>query len=598
MKLKIAFVLWMVTAAYTINAQPRTDAAQKTKWFTDARFGMFIHWGLYSAAEGMWKGERLRYGNNYAEWIRYRNRISKDEYGTLAKRFNWSRINPEEWVLLAKKAGMKYITITSKHHDGVALWNSKVSDYNLTKLSGTNRDVIKELAAACKKHGIKLGFYYSHWVDWDHPYGWDHNKELTGIKDEDYDKYWQEKVIPQLRELLTNYGDIAMFWFDMWLNYKNTVVKKEQLDQVVRLIRELQPNCLINSRIGLPASDTGVDFESKGDNEFGAVYTVHPWETSGTIAHSWGYYGQENEWKSTSQLLQSLIGNVSLNGDFTLNVGPRADGSIPYEGVRRLEDMGKWLSKNGEAVYGCTGLELRAGQHDWGRITTKTVKNKQLVYLHIYNWPLDKVLRLSGILSRPEKAELITTTGRKPLRFTQNGPLTHIRLPEQAADPFVSVVVLQYPASVTLDGEMVPESTFGGFALTAANVWERPSNIKLVRYDGLRPTHLVLDKEGTLTWEVYIPAAGSYHIDLSAHNHSKDPVGIQVRVSGQHLDQQLKPSGTIVAEPHSSYTDEFADTRLGQLRFPAAGFYQVSFKAAPAAGGALYFNRIWISGAQ
>jgi len=598
MKLKIAFVLWMVTAAYTINAQPRTDAAQKTKWFTDARFGMFIHWGLYSAAEGMWKGERLRYGNNYAEWIRYRNRISKDEYGTLAKRFNWSRINPEEWVLLAKKAGMKYITITSKHHDGVALWNSKVSDYNLTKLSGTNRDVIKELAAACKKHGIKLGFYYSHWVDWDHPYGWDHNKELTGIKDEAYDKYWQEKVIPQLRELLTNYGDIAMFWFDMWLNYKNTVVKKEQLDQVVRLIRELQPNCLINSRIGLPASDTGVDFESKGDNEFGAVYTAHPWETSGTIAHSWGYYGQENEWKSTSQLLQSLIGNVSLNGDFTLNVGPRADGSIPYEGVRRLEDMGKWLSKNGEAVYGCTGLELRAGQHDWGRITTKTVKNKQLVYLHIYNWPLDKVLRLSGILSRPEKAELITTTGRKPLRFTQNGPLTHIRLPEQAADPFVSVVVLQYPASVTLDGEMVPESTFGGFALTAANVWERPSNIKLVRYDGLRPTHLVLDKEGTLTWEVYIPAAGSYHIDLSAHNHSKDPVGIQVRVSGQHLDQQLKPSGTIVAEPHSSYTDEFADTRLGQLRFPAAGFYQVSFKAAPAAGGALYFNRIWISGAQ
>lgn len=595
MKLKIAFVVWMVTAAFTSKAQTGADAVQKTRWFTDARFGMFIHWGLYSAAEGMWKGERLRYGNNYAEWIRYRNRISKEEYGMLAKRFDWNHINPEEWVLLAKKAGMKYITITSKHHDGVALWNSKVSDYNLTKLSGTNRDVIKELAAACKKHGIKLGFYYSHWVDWDHPYGWDHNKELTGIKDADYDKYWQEKVIPQLRELLTNYGDIAMFWFDMWLNYKNTVVKKEQLDQVVRLIRELQPQCLINSRIGLPASDSGVDFESKGDNEFGSVYTAHPWETSGTIAHSWGYYGQENEWKSTSQLLQSLIGNVSLNGDFTLNIGPRADGSVPYEGVRRLDDMGKWLSKNGEAIYGCTGLELRAGQHDWGRITTKKLKNKQLVYLHVYNWPLDKILRLSGILSKPERAELITASGRKPLRFTQDGPLTHIRLPEQAADPFVSVVVLQYPAPVTLDGEMVAESTYGGFSLSGANVWENTSGFKRVRYDGLRPEHLVVDKEGVLTWEVYIPAAGNYNIDLSYHNHSKASAGVQVLVAGQHLDQQLKPSGTIVAEPHSSYTDEFADTRVGQLRFPGAGFYQVSFKAAPAAEGPLYFNRIWVS---
>ncbi|MCD2425591.1 alpha-L-fucosidase [Niabella pedocola] len=594
MKLKIVFLWSMVVAAVTLHAQPE-PAAAKTKWFTDARFGMFIHWGLYSAAEGMWKGEPLRYGNNYAEWIRYRNRISKEEYGTLAKRFDWKRINPEEWVLLAKKAGMKYITITSKHHDGVALWNSKVSDYNLTKLSGTNRDVIKELAAACKKHGIKLGFYYSHWVDWDHPYGWDHNKELTGIKDEEYDKYWQEKVIPQLRELLTNYGDISMFWFDMWLNYKKTVVKKEQLDQVVRLIRELQPNCLINSRIGLPADDPGVDFESKGDNEFGSAYTAHPWETSGTIAHSWGYYGQENEWKSTSQLLQSLIGNVSLNGDFTLNVGPRADGSIPYEGVRRLEDMGKWLAKNGAAIYGCTGLELRAGQHDWGRITTKKVNNKQLVYLHVYNWPLDRVLRLSGILSKPEKAELITAAGKKPLPFTQNGPLTHIRLPDAAADPFVSVVVLQYPAPVTLDGEMVAESTFGGFALTASNVWERSSNFKVMRYDGLRPTHLVLDKEGTLSWEVYIPEGGNYQMDLSYHNHSKNAANVSVRVTDEHLEQQLKPSGTIVAEPHSSYTDEFANTSLGRLHFPKAGFYQVSFKAAPGAEGALYFNRIWIS---
>lgn len=194
-----------------VSAQSVPTNSEKVKWFTDARFGMFIHWGLYSAAEGIWEGERLRNGNNYAEWIRYRNRISEDEYVKLAKRFDWNKIDPEQWVILAKKAGMKYILITAKHHDGIAIWDSKVRDHNLSKLSGTNRDVLKELAAACKKHGMKLGFYYSHWLDWEHPDGWDHNQEITGrITDEQYNKYWQGKVLPQLRELLTNYGDIAM----------------------------------------------------------------------------------------------------------------------------------------------------------------------------------------------------------------------------------------------------------------------------------------------------------------------------------------------------------------------------------------------------
>src|SRR5690606_34221677 len=142
------------------------QTASRTDWFEEARFGMFIHWGLYSAAEGIWKGENLRYLNNYAEWNRYRNRISKEEYGEWAQRFDWQQINPEEWVIQAKKAGMKYLIMTSKHHDGVAIWDTKVGNYSLPKLSGSNRDVIKELAEACRKHGMKLGFYYSHWIDW------------------------------------------------------------------------------------------------------------------------------------------------------------------------------------------------------------------------------------------------------------------------------------------------------------------------------------------------------------------------------------------------------------------------------------------------
>lgn len=596
---KTGFLLLLTVFLFSssvFSQQVKTPEA-RAQWFKDARFGMFIHWGLYSAAEGIWEGERLRNSNNYAEWIYYRNRISKEEYASLAKRFDWNKINPEEWVLLAKKAGMKYIIITAKHHDGCAIWNSEVNDYNLSKLSGTHRDVLKELAAACKKHGVKLGFYYSHWLDWGHPYGWDHNQEITGrITDEQYNTYWQQKVLPQLRELLTNYGDIAMLWFDMWVDYKTTIVKKEQLEQVISLVRTLQPNCLINSRLGLPADTPGIDFQTLGDNQFGTTYIDHPWETPGTIAHSWGYNALENQWKSTTQLLESLINNVSLNGGYTLNIGPRADGSVPYEGVRRLEDMGAWMAKSGESIYGSTGIELRTGQYDWGRITTKLIgNNKQEVYLQVYNWPLDRLLRVTGILSSPQSISLITSSGERKLQFSHNGPLLHIQLPDKPGDHFVSTIVLHFNRPVDLDKEVVAESTFGGFALSAENTAVNSAKFQLLKYDGLRPTHLIVDNSGTLTWRLYIPAAGTYKVDFSFHNSSPNAMAVEISVDEQVIRQQLKPTGRVVVEPHDAYTDEFVNNRAGSFHFPKAGFYEVKLKANPAAGEKLLFNRIWIN---
>ncbi len=203
------FVL-MLLLFNTGKTQAQENVNQRAKWFTDARFGMFIHWGIYSGIEGLWKGEALRHGNNYAEWIYFRNRINKNEYTSVLERFKWEDINPEEWVILAKQVGMKYVTFTAKHHDGFAMWDSKVGNYDLGDYTSLKRDIVKELAEACAKHDMKLGLYYSHWVDWEHPYGWDHSKEIYGITEEQYDQYWQEKVIPQMRELLTNYGEISM----------------------------------------------------------------------------------------------------------------------------------------------------------------------------------------------------------------------------------------------------------------------------------------------------------------------------------------------------------------------------------------------------
>lgn len=587
--LRLSTILLLIL--FTVNGTAQTTA-KRTSWFEEARFGMFIHWGLYTAAEGIWRGENLRYMNNYAEWIRYRNRISKAEYGELAKRFIWEDIKPEEWVLQAKKAGMKYIIMTAKHHDGVAIWDTKIGDYSLSKLAGVNRDIIKELAEACKKHDMKLGFYYSHWIDWEHPYAWDHNQELVGrVSDAQFNQYWQEKAIPQLQELLTNYGDIAIMWFDMWIPYEQSIFKRAQLEQAVNIIRELQPNCLINSRLGLPADAHYVDFETLGDNVFGTSYRAQPWETPGTIAHSWGYNGQEKEWKSSSQIFESLIANVSLNGGFTLNIGPRANGKIPHESSTRLNEIGNWLSQHGEAIYAAEGLPLRANNFDWGYLTYKPSPSNPTVYAHVFNWPLDKILRITGINTNPKNIYYNSDKKEKKLSFTKNGSILHINLPEQSSSDIVSSLRLEYDTLLEIDAEIVPESTYGGFALTTNNLINKEEQ-HLTTYDGTRPAYLTAT-EKEAKWSVYFPEKGTYSIAVSAHNPTGKTVPIEMSIDNIKLTALLLPNGKIVVEPNENkYTDEFVDTNIGKITLQEAGMKQVTFSVGN--NLKVWLNRIWI----
>ncbi|WP_073000829.1 alpha-L-fucosidase [Mariniphaga anaerophila] len=583
---------------FSLSAFSQSQTNERARWFTNARFGMFIHWGVYSGAEGIWKGEKLRNDNDYAEWLMYRNRIDREEYLTLLDRFNWNEINPEEWVILAKKSGMKYVTFTAKHHDGFALWDSKVGDYDLGNYTNPKRDIVKELAEACKKHGLKLGLYYSHWVDWEHQYGWDHTKEVTGISAEKYDQYWQEKVIPQVRELLTNYGEIGMFWFDMWIHHAHTVVTKEQLLQLKSLIRELQPDCIVNSRLGLSVEeDPDVDFKTLGDNQLGSKKENFPWQSPATVAHSWGFHALDTEWKSTSTLLKSLINNVSLNGNFMLNIGPRADGSVPFEITQRMLEMGRWLNVNGEAIYDAEAFDLDKDLHDWGRITCKKEGNKTKLYLNVFNWPISRQLNFTGVSTKPDKIYLLADKQQKPLQHKHTGIFTQIELPVLEPDPFVSVVVVEYNQQPETVQQLVAKTTDNGFSLTPRNRLVTGDTLQIIQKNrrGTIPEHAGISAPEKLKWKIYIDVPGKKSIDVSYSFQGKgSEAGITIKGAGTTLTHKVEPTGKTVGEPKSDWIiDNFKSFRIGEILFPKKGFYEIELEATPGKEK-VQFQWIWI----
>lgn len=599
MKGKITLLI-ILFAAINVPGNAQKNTNPRARWFTDARFGMFIHWGVYSGAEGIWKGEKLRDDNNYAEWIYYRNRIARDEYTTLLDRFDWEQINPEKWVLLAKEAGMKYVTITAKHHDGFALWDSKVTDYDVAEFTSPKRDIIRELADACRKHDLKLGLYYSHWVDWEHPNGWDHSKEIYGIAAEDYDRYWQGKVIPQMRELLTGYGDIGMIWFDMWIHHSKTCVTKEQLLQLKGVIRALQPDCLVNSRLGLSIEeDSDIDFKTLGDNQLGSKKEEFPWQSPATVAHSWGFHALENQWKSTTTLLQSLIGNVSLNGNMMLNIGPRANGDVPYEIEQRLKAMGNWLKVNGESIYGSQAFDLVRDQHDWGKITSRINSDGTVrLYLHVYNWPLNQKLPLTGILAKPRQVFLLADPEKTPVPFETIDALTILDLPQKAPDPYISVIALDYNHYPHIMDGLIAQSVYEGHSLlpSNANVKEGSTSIEKTSRRGSIPAHILVTEESNYKWRIFVEKPKTFYVDISYDYHGKEGNGaVSISSEAGSLSANIQPTRLLVGEPNQDWQiGSFDSHRLGSLEFTAPGYYDITLKIKPTTGEAMGFQWIWL----
>ena len=341
------------------------QSKQATKeWFKDAKFGMFIHWGLYAIPGGIWKGKKIHEMRepHVAEWIMYSAKIPRAEYAELAKQFNPVKFNADEIVKLAKDAGMKYIVITTKHHDGFALFDSKVSEYDVMDASPFKRDIIKELHEACKKQGIDFGLYYSQNIDWYD--GSDAQSEISAKRNPDisefektfgantwdpspnsFEDYLKNKAHPQVKELMNQYPDLKLLWYDMpWR------MTSEQCFSFYRDVYEIQPQILINERIGGGFGD----YTIPGDNTIPLEYEhlQKPWETVGTFNNSWGYNSYDDDWKSPTEVLYWLVEIVSKGGNYMLNIGPNGEGEVPAQSVFNLKTIGKWLAVNGDAIYG------------------------------------------------------------------------------------------------------------------------------------------------------------------------------------------------------------------------------------------------------
>ncbi len=411
------------TEAPNFLEESQEDFDERMSWWRDASFGMFIHWGAYAVPAGVYQGEDIP---GIGEWIMDRAKIPVEEYEKFVAQFNPTQFNARDWAKIAKDAGMKYIVITSKHHDGFCLWDSKISKYDVIDAAPINRNLLKELAKACKKEGIRLCFYHSI-MDWHHP----------DAKKENFEKYREEYLIPQLEELLSGkYGDVGVLWFDgEWISEWT----EEQGKELYQHLRSIKPDLIINNRVGKGRQGMqGMNKDRSYAGDFGTPEQeiLHgasdlDWESCMTMNDTWGFKKNDHNWKSAEMLIHNLVDIIAKGGNYLLNVGPTAEGLIPQPSIERLAEMGEWIRVNEEAVYQTKRFEhYKEGEE----IRYIMSANEEDVYAVALEWPGDK---LTLRYAEPTEGSAITLLGYEgDLEWTyspQKGLI--INLPDGIQDP-------------------------------------------------------------------------------------------------------------------------------------------------------------------
>ena len=494
-------------------------------WWRDARFGMFIHWGVYSVPAGTYQGQKI---GGIGEWIMCSGKIPMAGYQKFAAQYDPTNYNADEWVRLAKEAGMKYIVITAKHHDGFANFETKASPWNIVQATPYGKDVLKPLAAACRKYGVKLGFYYSQAQDWNNG-----GAECNGVWDpaqkHDMDDYIDHVAVPQVKELLSNYGEFpAVLWWDTPCE-----MNQARADKLIELLK-LKPGIIHNNRLG---------GDSKGDTEtpeqtipatgFGPG---RDWETCMTINDTWGYKSYDQNFKSTETLLRNLIDIASKGGNYLLNVGPDATGTIPPPEAERLREIGAWMKGNGEAIYGTTASPFK--RLPWGRCTTKISGGETTLYLHVFNWPADGRLVVPG-LKNPVKSAGLLATGQK-LKFTSTADGVSVEVPETAPDKISSTLVLKIKGAPEVVTPSIAQESDGTVHLMASNA-ELHGGLQYQTSAGTGNIGYWTNPADMADWTFKLERPGKFKLsaEIAAENSGK----FQVMVGGQIIESAAPATG-------------------------------------------------------
>ncbi len=373
-----------------MTAMNKFDDYKYVSWFKEDKFGMFIHFGLYSMLGGKWRGQTCR---GIAEWIQNSLDIPLEEYRKLADKFDPKDLDPTAICKLARRAGMRYLCLTAKHHEGFALWDSKVSSYNSVN-SPCSRDIVREFSEACARHDLKFCLYYSQAQDWEDPNGYMAYRD--GNEEKDFDLYFQNKCLPQLRELLTSYGKISMIWFDTPMG-----MTEKHARELRDFVKSLQESCLISGRIGHGMGD----YRTTGDNMLPSIPSEKLWELPATINQSWGYKENDKNWRSSDQIIRELYSAVSLGGNYLLNIGPDGNGSVPQESVRVLEQVGDFIASNGASLY---GTEIQ-GAYPYKQDDFILTGKKNHLYILLYDLNKTSRIELFNLQNKIRNVRLLLT---------------------------------------------------------------------------------------------------------------------------------------------------------------------------------------------